>query len=139
MSSSKHQTDSAFDGYGLVTSSEPAIDLVAELLIHQKTAFISWTDNLGTHFDLLFCLLPHEYGNVPGVFKAQGGLRPDDLFVSIMRRGAFGFAITDDPSHASYIGEKLNIGYGETAEALATLINGVRAVLFKDKHPNNGH
>lgn len=124
-------TDSAFDGYGLVTSSDAAIDLVAELLIHQNRAFISWTDNQGTHFDLLFCLLPLEYGNVPGVFKAQGGLQPDDLFVAIMRRGAFGFAITDEPSHAGYIGEKLDIGYGETAEALAVLINGVRAVLSK--------
>jgi len=48
-----------------------------------------------------------------------------------MRRGAFGFALTDEPSHASYIGEKLTVGYGDTAEALATLINGVRAALFK--------
>ena len=62
----------------------------------------------------------------------QGGLAGDDLFVAVMRRGAFGFAIWNQESSAGYVGEKLNLdaGHNETTEKLAELINSVRKELL---------
>lgn len=54
----------------------------------------------------------------------QGGLRWNDLFVSIMRKGAFGF-LTNVEKDSGYIAEKLNLGNNVTTEKLTELINAI--------------
>ena len=87
---------------------------------------IAWTDGHGSQFDILFSYRALPDGPI------QGGLKPNnDLFVSIMRRGAFAFS-TDRQSVPGYYAEKLNMSQeGVTIEALAELLNGVRRELGK--------
>lgn len=62
----------------------------------------------------------------------QRGIRSDDLFVSIMSRGAFGFECYGK-KHSGYVAEKLNLGIDETSEKLTELLNGVIAELVEVK------
>lgn len=100
--------------------------LKAGALFCSGSCAVGWTDQQGTHYDVLFTLAPSQYGAL------QGGLRADDLFVSIMRVGCFGFAVANRQLHEDYIGEKLNVR-GSTAKALAELIKGVQGKLLADK------
>lgn len=64
------------------------------------------------------------------VYKEQGnylqrGLRGNELFVSIISVGAFGFDINNSKKYPGYIGEKLNIRGTITREKLTDLINGI--------------
>ena len=93
--------------------------------------FIAWTDNEGTQFDILFTKLGHPLSMMGPV---QGGMKWNDLFVSIMRLGSFGFTVEKKPqTHPGYYEEKLAVGHtlGSTAKKLATLINGVRDQLAR--------
>lgn len=54
----------------------------------------------------------------------QGGIKSNDLFITIMRKGSFGFKI-DSKKSSGYVAEKLNLSNDETAEKLTELINGV--------------
>jgi hypothetical protein len=85
------------------------------------SAIIGWTDEQGTHFDILFSVPVMCNGNL------QGGLNPGgDLFVSLMRIGAFSFDTRPGETHHHYIAEKLGLSPSVTTEALAQLINNVR-------------
>ncbi len=97
---------------------------VASLIKQQGACLIGWTDGLGTHYDILFSLPRCRQGMV------QGGLKWDDLFVSIMRIGAFGFDVENENTHFGYYAEKLGIGSrNETAEKVGEFINGVKKEL----------
>ncbi len=106
------------DEYGEVINSEKTYKEIAYQLKHGNSVIIGWTDEEGTHYDILFSL------NVVKEGTLQGGLRWNDLFVSIMRKGAFGF-LTDSPKDSGYIGEKLSLGDNITTEKLTELINGI--------------
>jgi hypothetical protein len=113
-----------YDTYGEVINGPETYKGIAEEL-GSNSVLIGWTDQQGTHFDILFTLHALPYGN-----NIQGGIQPrTDLFVSIMRWGAFAFEIKDEDTHAGYYSEKLGGGMGSTAEALAELINGVKKLL----------
>lgn len=112
-----------YEEYGEVINSPKTYKGIAEEL-HKNSVLIGWTDLLGTHYDILFTLTALQYGT-----NIQGGIRPrTDLFVSIMRKGAFAFDISND-THPGYYGEKLHTGGGESGEKLAELINGVKVEL----------
>ena len=90
-------------------------------------AFIGWTDEDGTHFDILFSYRVPYFGR-----NIQGGIKPHaDLFVSIMRRGSFGFEVDAGHTHAEYVREKLAFSGESTGEKMAELINGVKGLLQK--------
>lgn len=55
----------------------------------------------------------------------QRGLRGNELFVSIMSVGAFGFDISNSKRYPGYIGEKLTLSGNKTREKLTQLINGI--------------
>ena len=55
----------------------------------------------------------------------QRGLRGNELFVSIMSIGAFGFDINNSKRYPGYIGEKLTLSGKKTREKLTELINGI--------------
>lgn len=115
-----------YDSYGEVTNgSETYHGIAEELSVHP--VMVGWTDQNGTHLDILFSWTALAYGTF------QGGITPrKDLFVSIMRVGAFGFEVNDTETDPGYYAEKLTRGQflGSAAEPLADLINGVRKELF---------
>lgn len=118
------QPNCDYDEYGEVINGELTYEWVADELKMNGKAFIGWTDQNGTHFDILFTHWVNLAGN-----NIQGGIKPhSDLFVSIMRVGAFGFENFDSETHPGYFEEKLATGrsLGSTAQPLADLINGVK-------------
>lgn len=106
------------DKYGEVINGEKTYKEIAYLLKSGHSVIIGWTDEEYTHYDILFTL------NVVKEGTLQGGLRWNDLFVSIMRKGSFGF-LTDSKKDSGYIGEKLGLGNNITTEKLTELINGI--------------
>lgn len=117
-----------YDSYGEVENGQQTYRGIAEEL-PENAVIIGWTDKNGTHFDILFVYTALGYGDL------QGGLRPrKDLFVSIMRYGAFAFEVNEADTHPGYYEEKLATrdAFGtELAEKIAELINGVRRELHK--------
>lgn len=130
------------DEYGEITNGENTFREIATQLAMGDAVLIGWTDGRGTHFDFLFkyraaANAAQTFGGaiVAGVFLSnnfQGGIRPSDLFVSIMRKGAFGFELRDTNTNWGYYDEKLGGGLGEvTGQAVADLINGIKKELVK--------
>lgn len=114
------------DEYSEVTNSEETYSEIAAFLRATQNVFIGWTDEEGSHFDILFTYMPLGFGT------HQGGVRPTDLFVSIMRVGSFGFEILNEMTNWVYYDEKLGnaFKFGETTGTkLAELINGVKKYL----------
>lgn len=116
--------DVSYDDWREVMNSDQTYEEVARILRSGTPVVLGWTDGGGTHLDVLFAWRARQYGSL------RGGLRAGtDLFVSVMRIGAFGFeAPGNGPSHVNYISSKL----GSTTDALADLINGVRQRLGAD-------
>ncbi len=109
------------DEYSEITNSEETYLEIADLLKINHTVFIGWTDGDMTHFDILFTYRTMGFGT------HQGGVRPTDLFISIMRLGSFGFEIEHEDTDGGYYEEKLSgRNLGSTRDKLAELINGVK-------------
>lgn len=105
--------------YGEIINSEETYEDIADILKWHGSVLIGWTDDLYTHYDILFLYKTQFYG-----LNIQGGIKSNDLFITIMRKGAFGFKI-DSKKTSGYVAEKLNISDDETGEKLTELINGV--------------
>lgn len=120
-------TNLDYDDYGEVINGEGTYAGIAEDL-KVKSVIVGWSDGKGTHLDVLFSSGAIRFGS-----QIQGGIRPaSDLFVSIMRMGAFAFDPFTTDTHPTYYDEKLarqSLG-SECAEALAELINGVKRHLI---------
>jgi len=114
--------DFTLDEYGEVINSDETYQAIARKLCITGSMLIGWTDEDGTHVDILFTLTPKKRGNI------QGGLHlGTNLFVSIMRLGAFGFDIHEVDTPSGYYAAKLNLGGpNATTDKLADLINGVK-------------
>lgn len=117
------------DEYGEVLNHQETYETLALQLSLGIPMMIGWTDGMMSHFDILFNYKALVEGN------PQGGLRASDLYVSVMRKGAFGFEISKTDTHASYYGEKLMMGSGPTTDKLAELINGVKICLLQRSSP----
>lgn len=118
------------DSYGEVINSPATFGAIALALKMKENVMVGWTDEGGSHLDILFTYKAMKFGK-----HIQGGLSPEkDLFVSIMRVGAWGFAINDTVIYPSYLEEKFRCSFcsfGEpTGEKLAKLINGVKKELL---------
>lgn len=91
---------------------------------------IPWNDGHSSLHDVLFTYQPTtSFEYAPNKYL-QGGIRVTDLFVSVMRVGAFAFNVNNESS-ADYVAEKLNHSLNVTIEELTKLINGVRKELRK--------
>jgi hypothetical protein len=115
------------DEYGTILNGEDTIQEIALALATDGLALIPWTDEHGTQLDILFAWRPALCS--PSSSLVQRGIRPTDLFVSIMSLGAFGFELDHDDTHAGYYGEKFRLTGDQTCRALADLINGVKRAL----------
>lgn len=116
------------DSYGEFQNDITTYQFISHSLKVNGSVIVGWTDGNGTHYDILFSI-PAGF---PEFNTLQGGLFSTYLFVSIMRVGAFGFKIAEDPTiDSSYYAEKLGLPIHFTAGAVAELVNGVRADLWK--------
>lgn len=127
---------------------------IAEYLKKGKgSVLIGWTDEHYTHYDILFTytamaalsqalngvFLTTEDENGKEDFEFlsgsfQGGIRPSDLFISIMRVGSFGFEINGRDTDPDYYEEKFRFKFGdESKQKVADLFNGVRKELYAGK------
>lgn len=111
------------DVYGDVVNSSDTYKWVAIEVQRKASLIIGWTDQQGTHYDILFALPRFIENN-----RLQGGLSGLELFVSVVRVGCFGFEIKENAdTHKNYYEEKIGLGSDEAAE----LINNVRSELAK--------
>ncbi len=110
------------DAWNQVTNGPDTYKAIVEELIKNKCCIIGWSDTKYTHYDILFTLSPRKFGHLYFGIKAR-----NDLFVSLMRRGSFGFELTSPSEnlHPGYIAQKLGEHGDETMQALGELINGV--------------
>ena len=111
------------DGFGEIINDYDTFKSIGHDLKDKTSVIIGWTDDGGTHYDILFTYRAKSYGIL------QGGVSGDYLFVSIMRKGAFGFDVVAEDTTAEYYGEKLFVSGIETQKKLADLINGVKKQL----------
>lgn len=121
------------DEYGEVLNGERTFDNVAMMLKLGIPVFIGWTDHRGSHVDIL---MQYKSGGFFKLGNIQGGIEYSDLFVSIMRVGAWGFEFNKVYKEPDYVEEKLDmmsILKGETATQLAILINNVMHRLSSDQ------
>lgn len=109
------------DQYGEVVTSGNTYKAIASELVLNGSVVIGWTDGRGSHFDILFAMNVTQHGVLSG-----GQTGSNSLFVSILRLGAFGFAINSDYKDVSYIAEKLSLNSSSSTTVILTdLINGV--------------
>lgn len=112
--------------YNEIINGEGTYKVIAGNLSQGLNVFIGWTDNVFTHYDILFTY------KALGTGGYQRGLRTSDLFVSIMSIGSFGFKIDTDKDE-SYVAEKLFNGrFDISVGAVTRLINGVLTELRKE-------
>lgn len=109
------------DIYDEIINGENTYKEIANRLKQGQAAIIGWTDEEYTHLDILFTYNVYkEQRNI-----LQRGLRGNELFVSIMSVGAFGFNINNSKKYPGYIGEKLRLPGETTRKKLTELINGI--------------
>ncbi len=112
--------------YGEIINGEETYHDISVQLKLGGNMLIGWTDEEGTHFDILFAYKVSFSGN-----NFQGGIRPaTDLFVSIMRKGAFAFDVENENTHYGYYAEKLFLGDDISSKKLGELINGIKKELI---------
>lgn len=107
------------DEYGEIVNGYDTVVEISKKLKNGQSVIIGWTDEKYTHLDLLFNYKTYKEGML------QRGLRGNELYVSVISIGAFGFDVKDKEIHEGYISEKLNIHGGPTVSKLAELINGI--------------
>ena len=107
------------DKYGEIINGDMTYTEISKRLKEGESVIVGWTDEKYTHLDLLFNYNAYREGVL------QRGLRGNELFVSIISLGTFGFDVKDREIHEGYISEKLNTHGEPTASKLAELINGI--------------
>ena len=107
------------DKYGEIINGYNTVTEIVSRLKEGQSVIIGWVDEEYTHLDLLLNYKTYKEGVL------QRGLRGNELYVSIISVGAFGFDVRDREIHKGYISEKLNIRGEPTVSKLAELINGI--------------
>lgn len=109
------------DIYDEIINGKNTYKEIANRLKQGQAVIIGWADEEYTHLDILFTYnIYKEFGNF-----LQRGLRGNELFISIIGIGAFGFDVNNNEKYPGYIKEKLNLTGEPTCEKLAELINGI--------------
>lgn len=116
------QADVDMDEENLIINGDKTYKFIKDKLNEKGSVLIAWTDEIGGHLDILFTYNPVS----PNWSLVQGGIRPNYLFVSVMKIGSFGFTIESNKT-ADYMLDKFRMPeiLRDTAAKLAELINGV--------------
>ena len=115
-----------FNDYGEITNGEQTYESIANLLLKGETVGIGWTDEIGTHLDIIFKLgLDTKCGNF------QRGIKANYLYISIIDYTSYAFCVENGVKQGTYIQEKLRIN-DYTGDKLAQLINGIIICLNKE-------
>lgn len=122
-------TQPKMNEYNAVVNSTDTYIWIATQLKERGAVIVAWDcEKAMTHFDILFTYQP------VGAGFFQGGVRSTDLFVSIMRKGAFGFEVENIETHPGYYEEKLQTKLGaDLDEEFAKLVNNVKRLLLFTK------
>lgn len=109
------------DEYGEVLNSPETFKHLAETIRAKGSTVIGWTDQQGSHLDILLVARPEQFGLL------QRGLRGStDLFVGIAGYGMHAFAIRAyDKLCPGYCAEKFGSQKNVTWVKVAELIDGV--------------
>lgn len=114
------------DIYGEIINGKDTYFKISKHLIKGESVGIGWTDENGTHFDIIFTLGIKKYG----IF--QRGIKPNYLFVNIIDWSCYGFSV-NDVKIGGYIQEKLRLsGESIIGEKVKELVNGVIECLKKE-------
>ena len=115
--------------YREVINGDKTYNILASSLSDFSSALIGWTDQNETHLDILFCYMP---GYISSSYF-QRGIRGNELFISIIGTGTFGFKLSQEKLAPGYIAEKLGIqNFGEDLiNAFAELVNNVKSRLHE--------
>lgn len=129
MNELNNKYDVNIDKYKEVINGNKTYNTIANSISDFSSALIGWTDQAGTHLDILFCYMPGYIS--PSYF--QRGIRGNELFISIIGTGAFGFKLSQEKLAPGYIAEKLGIqNFGEDLiNAFAELVNNVKSKLYE--------
>lgn len=114
------------DKYGEIINGYSTVKNIADKLKNGQAVIIGWSDEEYTHYDLLFNYNTYKEGFL------QRGLRGNELFVSVIGLGSFGFDVKERKNNldSGYIAQKLNVS-GE-ADKLGELINDVIKELVQE-------
>lgn len=116
------EIDGLLDEEGYFIPSSENISIITMGLKHGHTILIPFNAGDMTQYDILLSYGAFVVGN-PTLL--QGGLKLDDLFVSIIRKGSFGFKIGQTSSNEYYM-EKLGVG---SSFLLTEVLNEIRMTL----------
>lgn len=106
-----------YDKYNEVINGELTYKYIALELKKDQTIGIGWTDEIYTHFDIIFKLGINKFGDF------QRGIRSNYLFVSIIGHTSYAF-VPDSIKEGDYIQEKLRMN-NDCGDKLKELINGI--------------
>jgi len=109
------------DIYGEIINDVKTYKDIANNLKDGSNVIIGWTDEEYTHLDILFSFRAYKDMNN----YLQRGIRGNELFVSIIGLGAFGFDVDNEKKAPGYIAEKLNLTGQPTVDKFGELINGI--------------
>ena len=116
--------------YGEIINGNNTYQYIAERLLKNETIGIGWTDEIYTHYDIIFKLgLDCKVGNF------QRGIKQYYLFISILSLTSYGFA-SDSIKDAGYIKEKLGLN-NDSGDKVAELINGIIKYLNESGETND--
>ena len=132
--------DGIMDEFGTLINGDKTYAMLGDVIRgtteeESAGAVFAWSDERGTQYDFIMTQGPSYQPDNSKLL--QGGVSPEsDLFVSIMRIGAFSFDITaESKTNGNYVAEKLGLSVGSTADKVAELINGI----IKDFKDNATH
>ena len=113
------------DSYHEIINGPDTFIDIADYLKNGNACLIGWTDQKGTHLDVLINLGSIKHG------QCQRGIRGNELFISVMGWGSFGFDVNHNQTMSQYVAEKLGFNSPmETTDKLAELINGIKKELL---------
>lgn len=116
-----------FNKYNEVINGDMTYKKIASELLKLFSTGIGWTDEEGTHLDIIFKLgMESKFGDF------QRGIRKNYLFISIIDHTSYGF-ISTTIKDVGYIQEKLRMN-DICGKKVAELINGIIQELNKNRY-----
>lgn len=111
------------DEYNCVITTHKNIKEITKEILKNKSIIFTWENDSDCYTVILNYPL-----NKPMFNSLTRGLKPNNLFISIIGIGCFGFRIGEDDIYKTYYQEKLHMN---VPKELIELFNGIRKELYK--------